>query len=434
MLVPEDTRASARGGQRVPTARIKVGPADPTDAAMGPVISAAQREKCETFVAAAEEHGGKVVCGGGRPPGLDRGYYFEPTVLDLPDNANPAAREEIFGPVIACSATATSTMPSRSPTTASTDCRGRCTAPMSPPRSAVASRLRTGAVNVNADRLQRVRAERWLQAERPRPRTGSRRDPRISGSQTHVDRGAGQMTSTITKPSVESDESTPIDLNWLISVDDHILEPPQPVGRPRRVQGPGPRPAHGGRRQGHGRLGLRRQEDAQFGSERRRRQVQGGVQPRATELLGDAARVLRRQGASRGHGPLRCACVAVLSDAAPVLWAVVHGGQRPGVRLRVPSDLQRLARRGVVRCRPWPLHPADADPHVGSAAGGQGDGAHGRQGRHVLRLLREPGTVGAAHDSRCRPLLGARHGRGQRARNGGQHARRLVVDAAQDLQ
>jgi acyl-CoA reductase-like NAD-dependent aldehyde dehydrogenase len=31
---------------------------------------------------------------------LDRGYYFEPTVLDLPDNSNPAAQEEIFGPVI----------------------------------------------------------------------------------------------------------------------------------------------------------------------------------------------------------------------------------------------------------------------------------------------------------------------------------------------
>ena len=42
-----------------------------------------------------------MVCGGGRPEGLDRGYYFEPTVLDIPDNANPAAQEEIFGPVIA---------------------------------------------------------------------------------------------------------------------------------------------------------------------------------------------------------------------------------------------------------------------------------------------------------------------------------------------
>ena len=42
-----------------------------------------------------------MVCGGGRPNGLERGYYFEPTVLDLSDNANPAAQEEIFGPVIA---------------------------------------------------------------------------------------------------------------------------------------------------------------------------------------------------------------------------------------------------------------------------------------------------------------------------------------------
>ena len=50
--------------------------------------------------ALAEEHGGKVASGGGRPAGFDRGYYFEPTVLDLPDNANPAAQEEIFGPVI----------------------------------------------------------------------------------------------------------------------------------------------------------------------------------------------------------------------------------------------------------------------------------------------------------------------------------------------
>jgi acyl-CoA reductase-like NAD-dependent aldehyde dehydrogenase len=52
-------------------------------------------------VALAEENGGRVVVGGGRPSGLERGYYFEPTVLDLPDNGNPAAQDEIFGPVLA---------------------------------------------------------------------------------------------------------------------------------------------------------------------------------------------------------------------------------------------------------------------------------------------------------------------------------------------
>ena len=43
-------------------------------------------------------HGGLPAARG--PEGLDRGYYFEPTVLDVPDNSNPAAQDEIFGPVI----------------------------------------------------------------------------------------------------------------------------------------------------------------------------------------------------------------------------------------------------------------------------------------------------------------------------------------------
>ncbi|AKK26668.1 aldehyde dehydrogenase family protein [Mycobacterium sp. EPa45] len=101
MLVPEDQRERVLETVGAVYKSIKVGPPSSPDATMGPVISAAQRERCERLVAAAEEHGGKVVCGGGRPPGLDRGYYVEPTVLDIPDNANPAAQEEIFGPVIA---------------------------------------------------------------------------------------------------------------------------------------------------------------------------------------------------------------------------------------------------------------------------------------------------------------------------------------------
>jgi acyl-CoA reductase-like NAD-dependent aldehyde dehydrogenase len=101
MLVPEDQRQHVLEAVGAAYRSIKVGPPTQADATMGPVISAAQRDKCERIVEAAEEHGGKVVCGGGRPQGLDRGYYFEPTVLDVPDNANPAAREELFGPVIA---------------------------------------------------------------------------------------------------------------------------------------------------------------------------------------------------------------------------------------------------------------------------------------------------------------------------------------------
>jgi acyl-CoA reductase-like NAD-dependent aldehyde dehydrogenase len=100
MLVPNDRKGEVVQMAAATYASLTVG--DPTDPGtlIGPLINAAARERCERYVALAEEHGGKVAQGGGRPAGLDRGYYFEPTVLDLPDNDNPAARDEIFGPVL----------------------------------------------------------------------------------------------------------------------------------------------------------------------------------------------------------------------------------------------------------------------------------------------------------------------------------------------
>ena len=100
MLVPQEQKEQVLEAVSAAYKSIKVGPPSDPSAVMGPVISAAQRERCEQYVQLAEEHGGKVFSGGGRPAGLGRGYFFEPTVLDLPNNANPAARDEIFGPII----------------------------------------------------------------------------------------------------------------------------------------------------------------------------------------------------------------------------------------------------------------------------------------------------------------------------------------------
>jgi len=100
MLVPAEQKDEVLTAVSSAYGAIKVGPPSDPSATMGPVITAAQRERCGAIVRRAEEHGAKVVCGGGRPPGLERGYYVEPTVLDLPDNSNPAAQEEIFGPVL----------------------------------------------------------------------------------------------------------------------------------------------------------------------------------------------------------------------------------------------------------------------------------------------------------------------------------------------
>jgi len=114
------------------------------------VISAGQRERCERYVGLAEEHGGKVATGGGRPSGFDRGYYFEPTVLDLPDNANPAAQEEIFGPVIGIIGYEDLDHAVRMANDSVYGLSGQVYGSDVAAATNVARRLRTGAVNVNA--------------------------------------------------------------------------------------------------------------------------------------------------------------------------------------------------------------------------------------------------------------------------------------------
>jgi aldehyde dehydrogenase (NAD+) len=77
----------------------KIGnPADP-DVRMGPLIRAAQRERVEMFVESGRRDGGSLVTGGRRPPALQRGFFYEPTLFDEVDNQWRIAREEIFGPV-----------------------------------------------------------------------------------------------------------------------------------------------------------------------------------------------------------------------------------------------------------------------------------------------------------------------------------------------
>ena len=99
LFVPEESKPQVLEAAAAMFAKLKVGPANDPATQTGPVISAAQRARCAHFTAEAVAHGGRVVAGGKRPDHLAKGYFFEPTLLDLPDNSNPAAQEEIFGPV-----------------------------------------------------------------------------------------------------------------------------------------------------------------------------------------------------------------------------------------------------------------------------------------------------------------------------------------------
>lgn len=79
--------------------QFKVGdPADPS-VAMGPLIRESQRAKVEAFVASGLEQGATLVCGGGRPEGLDKGFFTDITLFDNVTNDMAIAQEEIFGPV-----------------------------------------------------------------------------------------------------------------------------------------------------------------------------------------------------------------------------------------------------------------------------------------------------------------------------------------------
>jgi len=100
IFVPEANKAAILDAMAGVLRHAVVGDPSNPKTTVGPVISAAQRERCEHFVQLAVNAGARVVCGGKRPDSPDKGYYFEPTILDTPDNSNPAAQEEIFGPVV----------------------------------------------------------------------------------------------------------------------------------------------------------------------------------------------------------------------------------------------------------------------------------------------------------------------------------------------
>ncbi|WP_428311879.1 aldehyde dehydrogenase [Hydrocarboniphaga sp.] len=68
---------------------------------VGPMASSLHRQRVEGFIAKGKAEGGKVVAGGGRPKGTERGWFVQPTVFADVSNSSTVAREEIFGPVLA---------------------------------------------------------------------------------------------------------------------------------------------------------------------------------------------------------------------------------------------------------------------------------------------------------------------------------------------
>lgn len=75
---------------------------DPTNerTVVGPVISAAQRDRVEAYIDGAREQGATVVVGGVRPTRPVTGFYVAPTLITDVMSEMTVAREELFGPVV----------------------------------------------------------------------------------------------------------------------------------------------------------------------------------------------------------------------------------------------------------------------------------------------------------------------------------------------
>jgi aldehyde dehydrogenase (NAD+) len=100
MVVPRARYQEALDLAKSAISSLKLG--DPMDASsrLGPLISAAQRERVEGYIAKGKQEGARVVLGGGRPAGLTKGYYVEPTIFADVNSKMTIAQEEIFGPVL----------------------------------------------------------------------------------------------------------------------------------------------------------------------------------------------------------------------------------------------------------------------------------------------------------------------------------------------
>jgi aldehyde dehydrogenase (NAD+) len=101
ILAPRDRYQEVVDALSERMSAMKVG--DPLDPAteVGPLVAERQRQRVEGYIKIGQEEGAKVALGGGRPAGIDRGWFVEPTLFVDVDNSMRIAQEEIFGPVLA---------------------------------------------------------------------------------------------------------------------------------------------------------------------------------------------------------------------------------------------------------------------------------------------------------------------------------------------
>jgi aldehyde dehydrogenase (NAD+) len=129
---------------------------DPTDprTRLGPLASAAQRDRVLAYIEQGVAEGARLVAGGSNGAGVPgRGYYVAPTVFaDVAADAT-IAREEIFGPVLSIIRCADEDDAVRNANATQYGLAGAVWSADPGHAMAVARRLRTGQVDINGGRF-----------------------------------------------------------------------------------------------------------------------------------------------------------------------------------------------------------------------------------------------------------------------------------------
>jgi aldehyde dehydrogenase (NAD+) len=100
ILVPQAVYETAVEAAAAAASHIPVGDPHHPATLVGPLVAERQRDRVEGYISLAVQAGARVAAGGGRPDGLPKGWYVEPTIMADVDNSMRVAREEIFGPVL----------------------------------------------------------------------------------------------------------------------------------------------------------------------------------------------------------------------------------------------------------------------------------------------------------------------------------------------
>src|SRR5210317_629590 len=80
--------------------KLKIGNGLDKDTVLGPLCTAKRLKEIEELVETTKKEGAKVLCGGRRPAGFNKGYYYEPTIFDDVKDNFTIMKQEPFGPLV----------------------------------------------------------------------------------------------------------------------------------------------------------------------------------------------------------------------------------------------------------------------------------------------------------------------------------------------